>query len=1086
MTSERWRRMQDLCHATWEREESDRARFLQEACGQDEALRQEVESMVVLERDAEGFIETPALEIAAAWIAEQELQQTNSPTTQFGLIGRQVSHYRVIEKLGGGGMGVVYKAEDTELNRFVALKFLLDAAPGGTAGAGINESAGGFDRQALERLQHEARASSALDHPNICTVYEVNQYESSPFIVMQFLSGQTLKQVIGCKPLHIEQILELSIQIADALEAAHSAGIIHRDIKPANIFVTRRGDAKILDFGLAKLAQENQAAGELPGNFRPIQQGNARVSGDNLNAAGLAWGTAAYMSPEQVRGEKLDVRTDIFSFGLVLYEMATGRRAILEDMDEDVFHTILNGAPPPPCDLNAGLPHELQRIIGKATEKNRKHRYQTAAELRDDLRRLKHSLESASFVPMASKPLRDFFARNRRVIAILAGCAVVAASAYAYLHYRTLQKQKLTAQDTIVLADFTNTTGDPTFDGSLKQALRLQLEQSPFLRLLPDQNVHKELHFMNRPPGTRLTADVAQEVCLRAGSKAVLAGLISSLGSHYVIGLDAVSCQTGDSLGSEQTDAASRDKVLAALDEAATKLRGRLGESLPSVEKYDARLAQVSTNSLEALRALGKGLQAEAGGDSGAATPHFKQATELDPNFAVAYASLGVSYFNLQQTDNARRALEKAYDLRSRTSEMEKLFIETNFFMLATGDLEKARQAYETWKSVYPRDPVAYAGLGIVNLELGRHVESAADFREGLRLDPDNTLLYLNLSNEYMNLNQMNSAGEVLRRAQAKRTNSLAIQNNYNLKFLAGDTAGMQEELAAAMGQPGLEAEMLAIQADTEAYHGRLSSARAFTQRAMESARRSGDDDGAAGFEVVGALREADFEALPQARVQIPHSLLRSSSQVVRRLAALALARAGEANMALSMAEKLGQEFPSDTLVHWYWLPTIRAVAELDRGNPQKAIEFLEATQPYELGNPQTPTNQNLYPVYIRGLAYLASGEGTQAAVEFQKILDHPGLAMNYNLGALAHLGLGRAYALEAGVSTAAIRRFLGAAARAAPALPNPESRAKARAAYGDFFNLWKDADPDIPILKQAEAEYRTLLQVVPNPAGST
>jgi tetratricopeptide (TPR) repeat protein len=383
-----------------------------------------------------------------------------------------------------------------------------------------------------------------------------------------------------------------------------------------------------------------------------------------------------------------------------------------------------------------------------------------------------------------------------------------------------------------------------------------------------------------------------------------------------------------------------------------------------------------------------------------------------------------------------------------------------------------ARQAYETWKSVYPRDPVPYAGLGIVNLELGRHVESAADFREGLRLEPDNTLLYLNLSNEYMNLNQMNSAGKVLQQAQAKRTNPLAIQNNYNLKFLAGDTAGMQEELAAAMGQPGIEAEMLAVQADTEANHGRLSSARAFTRRAMESARRSADDDGAAGFEVVGSLREVDFGHLPYGHVQIRPSLIKNGSQAVRRLGALALARAGDTGAALSIAAGLGREFPSDTLLHVYWLPTIRAASELSRGNPQKAIGLLEVTRPYEFGNPQTPTNENLYPVYIRGLACLAAGEGTQAAVEFQKILDHSGLAMNYHLGALAHLGLGRAYALEAGVPIATARHR-GKEPPSAVSPADSAALAKARAAYQEFFDLWKDADADIPILKQAQAEYQ-------------
>jgi serine/threonine protein kinase/tetratricopeptide (TPR) repeat protein len=1075
MPTERWAQVRELFHGALERGESERYTYLEETCGEDEALRQEVESMLAFAKDTDDFIEVPAIELAAQMFAEQEAGTDSGSGGLLDLSGKMVSHYRILEKLGGGGMGVVYKAEDTKLRRFVGLKFLLGAVPGSGPAGATEEGAARYDSHALELLQREARAASALDHPNICTVYEVGEHDDSPFIAMQFLSGRTLKQLIDGKPLPTEQILDLGVQIADALDAAHTAGIIHRDIKPANIFITQRGEAKILDFGVAKLSLESQSVPETLPDSMPSRPRGASASHGTFTVSGVAIGTVAYMSPEQVRRERLDARTDIFSLGLVLYEMATGRQAIPAKTNEDAFTATLSGAPLAPCKVNQAVPHELEQIIGRATEKDRERRYQTAAGLREDLKRLKRSVEAASWVPTI-RSIKNFAVRKRRAIAISAACVVVGAFAYVFLHHRALQKRKLTAQDTVVLADFTNTTGDSIFDGSLKQALRLQLEQSPFLQLLPGREVRKELRFMNRPADTGLTGKVAQEVCFRSGSKAVMAGLISNLGNHYFIGLDAVNCQTGDLLGSERAESASRDKVLAALDEAAARLRGRLGESSPNVQKYDARIGQASTSSLEALLAYSRGTQKGDRGNWNAAIPLFQRATELDPNFALAHYALAVAYNNLGRTGEAHQAMEKAYDLRTRTSERERLSIESNYYVLVTEDLDRARQAFQMFKSVYPRDSFADAGLGMINFELGRLEESAADYREALRLGPGTIAEYAGLFEAYTSLNQTNSAREVLRQAHAMNMNDVEfIPSEYNLEFIAGDPAGMQRDMAAAMGKPEIEPAMLAVQADTEAYHGRLANARDFTRRGVESARRTGDDDSAAGFEAVAALREADFGALLQPRALIQPSLLKSKSQVARQLAALALARAGEPNAALQVANALDHEFPSDTVLHGYWLPAIRASAELDRGNPQEAIQYLQVTKPYDLGIPLEPTNSNFYPVYIRGLAHLAAGEGIQAAVEFQKIIDHPGVVVNYHLGALAHLGLARACALEAGASTVPVRHSHEAAHSDAAASPNPELLAKSRAAYQEFFNLWKDADPDIPILKQAQAEYLQL-----------
>jgi serine/threonine protein kinase/tetratricopeptide (TPR) repeat protein len=1075
MATERWAQVRELFHGALEREEGERSRCLEETCGEDDALRVEVESMLAFANDGDDFIEVPAIELAARMFGEQEAGTGSTGDGFADLSGKMVFHYRILERLGGGGMGVVYKAKDTKLRRFVAPKFLLGAVPGSGTASTAEEGAARYDSHALELLQREARAASALDHPNICTVYEVGEHDESPFIAMQFLSGQTLKQLIDGKPLPIEQILELGIQIADALDAAHSAGIIHRDIKPANVFVTQRGEAKILDFGVAKLSLEGQPVQETLRDSMPSRPGDASASPGTQTATGLTMGAVAYMSPEQVRREKLDARTDIFSLGLVLYEMATGQQAILARTNEDAFDAILSGAPPAPCKVNQAVPHELERIIGKATEKDREHRYQTAAGLREDLKRLKRSVEAASWVPTI-RSIKNFAVRKRRAIAISAACVVVGAFAYVFLHHRALQKRKLTAQDTVVLADFTNTTGDSIFDGSLKQALRLQLEQSPFLQLLPDREVRKELRFMNRPADTGLTGNVAQEVCLRTGSKAVLAGVISNLGNHYFIGLDAVNCQTGDLLGSQRAESVSRDKVLAALDEAATGLRARLGESLPNIRKYNARIEQASSSSLEALRAYSKGVQIVGGGDPSAAIRFFREATELDPNFALAYATLGTAYFNVGQGDKARLALEKAYNLRAHTSERERLFIESDYYVLATGDLEKARQNYEAWESVYPREFGVYGGLGIVDIELGRDEESAAAFRESVNLQPDSPIAYTDLAGSYLNLNQFEKAGESLQEIRKKGLNITPfLEEYYALGFLTGNSGEMGRDVTAARGNPGMEGLLDALQADTEAYHGRLYEARELSERATESAKRSGDEESREGFQVIAALREAEFGYLEDAKKEAGLALSSNPTQTTRTLGAMALARAGETDRALAMGQTLNQEFPLNTMLNVYWLPAIRAAVELNRGNPQKAIDLLQEAVPYDLAQPATPTFVAFYPVYIRGLAYLATGRGVQAAFEFQKILDHPGLIVNYPLGELAHLGLARAYALEAGASSASVRHLHGEARTGAAASPNPELLAKARAAYQEFFNLWKDAYPDIPILKQAQAEYLQL-----------
>ena len=1035
----RLQQIERLYHAALEHDESEWGTFLDTECAGDDDLRREVDSLLTYSKFSEGFIESPALETIARALATEQCQEEASrayPDSIQNLEGRTISHYEVITHLATGGMGVVYKAKDILLGRIVALKFLPEHFA--------------HDPYPLERFHREARTASSLNHPNICTIYEVDEDEGRPFMAMEYLGGQPLQRLISGRALETDQILQLAVEIADALEAAHGEGIIHRDNKPANIFVTHRGHAKILDFGVAKLRSQDGTETGLVAT--EVRLRGLSVADDvelhsehrdpTLTGRGATIGTVSYMSPEQARGVELDTRTDLFSFGVVLYEMATGQQAFTGRDSKAVLRKILAEQPRPPIELNPALLPDLQRITLKALEKHPVDRYQSSSEMLEDLTALREKCRDNA------KRKKKY---GRLIAAALAALLLIPALAYPYL--RRTWSHRLTDRDTVLLADFTNNTSEGIWDETLKRWLRVELDQSPYLNVMSDERVNRLLKYAGRSPNERLTPDLTRELCRRASNKAMLLGSISSVGSHYAIELEASNCESGELLAEEQKEASTREDVLAKLQEAGISMREKLGESLASIQKYDVPLEQATTPSLEALKAYSAGLRTMQTRGDDEALSQLKRAVTLDPNFAMAHAVLATIYANLDDGDMSVEQARKAYALRERLTEREKFYVDSAYYSLATGELEKEAEVYKRWKLAYPRDPTPLHKLAYCDGFLGRYEKAAAGYSEAIKLEPNDVVNYIDLASTYIILNRLDSAQGVLHDLQTRKLEHEYVPEvSYLLAFMREDSATMSKLVTAAETNPESQDILLSSQSDTEAFHGHLQKAREYFRIAVDSARQNGDTGRASEWQVHAALWEAELGNRQRARQLAAAAVPANTAKEVpaeAAVAALALARAGDSMGAENILPSLGRQFPTDVWMNRYWAPSTRAAIELDKNNPARAIELLEVAKPYELGGDPI-TLDSLYPIFLRGQAYLMQRNANAASAEFQKIVEHRGRVVNGVIGALVYLQLARAYALSRDIP-------------------------KARNAYQKFLLLWEDADSDTPLLRQAKVEYSRL-----------
>ena len=964
----------------------------------------------------------------------------------------RVSHYRILEKLGAGGMGVVYLAEDMKLGRKVAIKVLS------------HEYTTNKDR--LHRFEQEASAASNLNHPNILTIHEVGNDDGRHYIATEYIDGLTLRRKLAAYELQITEVLDIALQIASALEEAHTAGIVHRDIKPDNIMIRRNGYVKVLDFGLAKLTETiDRTPSDAEASTRVLVQTDA----------GVVMGTSHYMSPEQARGKPVDARSDIWSLGVVIYEMVAGRTPFEGETSTDVIVAITQKEPPPLARFAPNVPAELDWIVMKALRKDRDERYQTIKELLTDLRRLKQRLEFEAELERSAAPgsfsgsrVSEVAAstttperalqtktvshvsnaeyivtgiKKHRIAAAVVALLLVAATVSAVYLYRR-NSNPLTARDTILVTDFVNTTGEPVFDGTLKQALAVHLGQTPFLNLFPEDRVRETLRFMGRSPDDRITRDVGREICERQGIKAMLTGTIASLGSHYVITLEAMNPRSGEMIAREQAEAESKEKVLSSLGTAVVNLRKRLGESLSSIQKYDVPIEQATTSSLDALKAFAMANEERAKGKPTEALALYQRAVQLDPNFAVAYARIAVHYINQQQLETGKEWIKKAYDLRERVSERERLYITEKYYGYVTGEFEKAIETLQTWTRLYPDDYIPRNNLALSYGFSGRHEESLKEALEAVRLSPNMVSGRENLMKTFIALGRFDEAQQAARELQRINPESPGAHfSNYLFAFFRRDQAAMDREAAWAKGKPE-EAEMLSALAFTAMYFGKLKQSEELRKRSVDMLKSQKRNENASNELLALASSFLLVQKCDQAKESARAALAQFRSQLGLPTAAMIYAVCDDVSKAQSLLDESLAANPKNTIISVIVSPMLNAAIEKNRGNTAEALRLLESIRGHDYGR-FTGVGAN----FMRAHLYLEQRRGNEAATEFQRIIDRPGIDPFSPAHALAHLGLARAATLNG-------------------------DTAGARKSYQDFFALWKDADPDLPVLVQAKKEY--------------
>jgi serine/threonine protein kinase/tetratricopeptide (TPR) repeat protein len=970
------------------------------------------------------------------------------------LTGKIVSHYRVLEVIGGGGMGLVYRAEDLKLGRAVALKFLPEEV--------------GDDPKARERFEREAYAVSALDHSNICSIYELDEHEGHPFIVMQLLQGKTLRDHLAKGRFRLTQPegLEIAIQIASGLEAAHEKGIIHRDIKPANIFITEKNVAKILDFGVAKVIQLSDnphpantgpnGAHELHPSAGVILSERAAIGARSegpavsdvaaaapahtttLTRTGMKLGTAGYMSPEQVSGEPLDARTDIFSFGLVLYEMATGERAFTGETEVILHDAIQHRDPKPVRELAPATSSELQSIIQRCLRKDRESRYQNAAQIRLELQQ-----SSGATIETRKRSAR-------RWLAIAAIAMVCAATAVGWLYRRRSQLPKLKAGATIIFSRTVNATNDPVLDQALASPLSIEFLQAPFFYGLGSDKIRQTLKVLKLPEDSQLTPELARSVCQQTHSDAVVQSSIKDAGNRYVIELAGVRCDSGAEIAKSQVETDRRNQIIKMLGVAGAQLRAKLGEPADSVRAYNTPLDEATSASLEALQAADQGWGTHARNDV-AALPYYKEAVELDPKFARAQLNMGVLYLNAGEHAHAAERLRAAFALRQRLTQRDQITIEALYYSFVTGEIDKAIAAYERGVEIFPREFTKHADLSYHLRIIGQPERAAAEAREGFRIEPWYSEIY-NLALSEMALGRPENAKRALDDAQklALAPDQLGLVR-YLLAFYQGNRATMEQQGTLALGKPEFESMLTSKEAESAAIVGQFRKARLLAAQAASSAQKDGISETSNRLLLEQAFREAEVGNVSFARNTLMKIRPLGDGMYMNSLVAIIMANSGDIAGAEKLTARISENHPLNTLAQKFWLPAAWALIDMHKNDPAQAIQKLEVYSRLELAQPgEWEPFGNMYPTYVRGLAYLKANQGGNAAREFQKIIDHRGLVLNFIIGSLAHLQLARAYVMMG-------------------------DKDAARKSYQDFLTLWKDADPDIPIYRQAKAEYAKL-----------